>query len=119
MTDHAATIRRYLQGHTTHRFPELLDAMAALDALLAELQQLQEQLEATERSLDEASNRAGNYYADLRECEEQRQQAIDALRDLDAAVYRDQDVSGIRFVLVRGDAVDAVRAALVKLGEKP
>ena len=128
VNDHADTIRRYLQGHTTNRFPELLDAMAALDALLAEQQQLQEERDLYKRQLDAVNEHlpwedepggigvTGRTQAilNLQAERAERQQAIDALRDTHGWLKSRPSSSA---TALRAEKMLA--AALAKLGEKP
>lgn len=95
MTDHADTIREAIIEHR----PTQYQALDALEHILAELRQAQEEAE-------ECAKAAGRLAARAVSAEAQRQQAIDALREI---------ADGRKQL----EAQKIALAALVKLGEQP
>jgi len=111
-SDHADTIRRAIDSFVVHEgdTETYMDALAALDALLAERQQAQE--EANRWRLHALETDA-NWLT----LTEQLQQAIDALREIVALAAHSRH--GATTFDDQRDPRGIARAALVKLGERP
>lgn len=120
MSDHADTIRRYVEKGPRVVLPRdeptREQALAALDALLAERQQWKDRYEAAARAEDEEraerlqlQREAYDVALILDQVRAERQQAIEALREIARGIFSaDQQ------------ARQAIaREALAKLGEQP
>lgn len=147
MTDHAGTIRRereYIEDALADQGTYLDHAiiarnngiLSALDALLVERQQLEEQAKDShesalkawaevakfKRGFEEASEVCHESAAELKSLRDQRQQAIDALREAttELRAWMESDDAGDFEKPCHDDwkALDRCEAALVKLGEQ-